>query len=178
VVLGAGFAGLWSALGAARKLDELGIPGDQVEVVAVNASRYHSIRVRNYEKNLNETLVPLADVLGPTGVNWIEGVVSGIDVKNATLTINTRTATESLEYDRLVFAPGSKLVHPAIPGLKAYRYTEVPASLGRAWAAKKELRCWGGKQGWDCCLHSDFESTRMTSAAPRFPLRHSRVTDD
>jgi NADH dehydrogenase len=122
VVLGAGFAGLWSALGAARKLDELGIPGDQVEVVAVNASRYHSIRVRNYEKNLNETLVPLADVLGPTGVNWIEGVVSGIDVKNATLTINTRTATESLEYDRLVFAPGSKLVHPAIPGLKEHAF--------------------------------------------------------
>ena len=25
VVLGAGFAGLWSAIGAARKLDELGI---------------------------------------------------------------------------------------------------------------------------------------------------------
>ena len=56
-VIGAGFAGLWSALGAARKLDELRIPSDQVEVVTVNGSNYHSIRVRNYEKNLDETLV-------------------------------------------------------------------------------------------------------------------------
>jgi NADH dehydrogenase len=122
VVLGAGFAGLWSALGAARKLDELGIPGDQVEVISVNARKNHSIRVRNYEKNLDETLVPLTDVLNPAGVNWIEGVVSRIDVRNATLTISTRTATESLEYDRLVFALGSKLVHPAIPGLAEHSF--------------------------------------------------------
>jgi NADH dehydrogenase len=29
VVLGAGFAGLWAAIGAARKLDELGIGPDR-----------------------------------------------------------------------------------------------------------------------------------------------------
>jgi NADH dehydrogenase FAD-containing subunit len=32
LVLGAGFAGLWSAVGAARALDEHGIGADQVEV--------------------------------------------------------------------------------------------------------------------------------------------------
>ncbi len=124
VVLGTGFAGLWSALGAARKLDELNIPGDQVEVVAVNTRAYHSIRVRNYEneKNLHETLVPLSDVLSPAGVHWIAGVVSGIDVKNAAVTIETHGATKSLEYDRLVFALGSKLVHPAIPGLPEHSF--------------------------------------------------------
>ena len=36
VVLGGGFAGLWSAVGAARKLDELGIQSDRIEVVLVD----------------------------------------------------------------------------------------------------------------------------------------------
>jgi NADH dehydrogenase len=122
VVIGAGFAGLWSALGAARKLDELRIPSDQVEVVTVNASNYHSIRVRNYEKNLDETLVPLSDVLAPAGVNWIEGVVSSVNVNKGNVTVSTQTGTKSLEYDRLVIAPGSKLVHPAIPGLAEHAF--------------------------------------------------------
>ena len=82
VVIGAGFAGLWSAVGAARKLDELRVPADQVEVVVINGTPYHSIRVRNYEQNLDETRVPLADVLGPIGVRLVEGDVSGIDSAN------------------------------------------------------------------------------------------------
>jgi glycine/D-amino acid oxidase-like deaminating enzyme len=52
VVLGAGFAGLWSVIGAARKLDELGIGPDRVEVTLVDRSAFHSIRVRNYEAAL------------------------------------------------------------------------------------------------------------------------------
>jgi len=32
LVLGAGFAGLWSAIGAARRLDQLGIGPDRIEV--------------------------------------------------------------------------------------------------------------------------------------------------
>ena len=49
LVLGGGFAGLWSAVGAARKLDELGLGSEAVEVTLVNRDAFHSIRVRNYE---------------------------------------------------------------------------------------------------------------------------------
>jgi NADH dehydrogenase len=122
VVLGAGFAGLWSAVGAARKLDELGIRSDQVEVVTVNAGKDHSIRVRNYEANLDATLVPLSDVLDPIGVKWIEGTVTGIDVTNRSVAISARNTIESLGYDRLVFALGSQLVHPPIPGLAEHAF--------------------------------------------------------
>ncbi len=52
VVLGGGFAGLWSAVGAARKLDELGVGPDEVTVTLVNRDAYHGIRVRNYETDL------------------------------------------------------------------------------------------------------------------------------
>ncbi len=122
VVLGAGFAGLWSAVGAARMLDELGLGRDQVDVVAVNTTRYHSIRVRNYEADLDATLVPLFDVFDPIGVNWMEGAATGIDVKNRTVAIRSRNGTGSLGYDRLVVALGSKLVRPPIPGLAEYAF--------------------------------------------------------
>jgi NADH:ubiquinone reductase (H+-translocating) len=52
VVLGGGFAGLWSAVGAARALDEFQIRRDDVIVMLVNRDGWHAIRVRNYEPDL------------------------------------------------------------------------------------------------------------------------------
>ncbi len=72
LVLGAGFAGLWSAVGAARKLDELGIGPDHVEVVVINRTAWHSIRVRHYEADLDGTRVRLGDVLDPIGVKHVD----------------------------------------------------------------------------------------------------------
>ncbi|MDH7795637.1 MULTISPECIES: FAD-dependent oxidoreductase [unclassified Beijerinckia] len=122
VVLGAGFAGLWSAVGAARKLDELGIARDEVEVVVINKTAFHSIRVRNYEAQLEETIVPLSEVLDPIGVRWIEGEVSNIDVDAKVVTVETHGGSTWLSFDRLVFALGSKLVRPAIKGLGSYAF--------------------------------------------------------
>src|SRR5271165_35929 len=80
VVLGAGFAGLWAAVGAARKLDELGIGPDRVAVTLVDRSAYHSIRVRNYEADLADTRVPLDDILRPIGVERVEAEVADVEV--------------------------------------------------------------------------------------------------
>jgi NADH dehydrogenase len=44
LVLGAGFAGLWSAVAAARRLDELGVSSGEVEILVVNRTAWHSIR--------------------------------------------------------------------------------------------------------------------------------------
>jgi len=52
LVLGGGFAGLWSAAGAARKLDEVGQGPEAADVTLVNRDAFHSIRVRNYEADL------------------------------------------------------------------------------------------------------------------------------
>jgi NADH dehydrogenase len=113
VVLGAGFAGLWAAIGAARALDERGIGPDRVAVTVVNATPFHSIRVRNYEADLAATRVRLADVLEPIGVSCMLGEVTGIDVATRTVTVSG----QSLTYDRLVFALGSRVARPPVPGL-------------------------------------------------------------
>src|SRR5262245_31273789 len=106
VVLGGGFAGLWSAVGAARKLDELG-HGPAAAVTLVNRDGYHCIRVRNYEADLSAVRVPLDDVLGPVGVRRLEGEVAGIDRTEQTVAVATASGQRTLPYDRLVFALGS-----------------------------------------------------------------------
>ena len=67
LVLGGGFAGLWSAVGAARNLDRLRYGPDTADLTLVNRDAFHSIRVRNYEADLSSVRVPLDDVLGPIG---------------------------------------------------------------------------------------------------------------
>src|SRR5262244_3379121 len=89
LVLGGGFAGLWSAVGAARKLDELRYGPDMAEVTLVNRDGYHGIRVRNYQADLSAVRVPLDDVLGPIGVRRVEGEVAGIDLTEQTVTVTT-----------------------------------------------------------------------------------------
>ena len=122
VVLGGGFAGLWSAVGAARKLDELQVAPDDVEVTLVNRDAYHSIRVRNYEADLTSARVALDDVLKPIGVKRVEGEVTAIDVGRQTVTVSSADAPQVLAYDRLVFALGSQLARPHIEGLAEHTF--------------------------------------------------------
>src|SRR5436853_3431105 len=65
LVLGAGFAGLWAAIGAARKLEEIGSRASDVEVLVVDRNPYHNVRVRNYEAELGDVTIALGEVLDP-----------------------------------------------------------------------------------------------------------------
>ena len=122
LVLGAGFAGLWSAVGAERALEERGIGPDRVEVTVVNATPWHSIRVRNYEADLSGTRVPLADVLDPIGVRSVVAEIVGLSVADRTVTCVTAGKPSQLAYDRMVFCLGSRLVRPPIPGLQEHGF--------------------------------------------------------
>jgi len=132
LVLGGGFAGLWSAAGAARALDEFGIGPEAVQVTVVNRDQWHSIRVRNYEPDLNSVRVPLAEVLDPIHVDLVTGEVVGIDFASRQVTYSTGAAHRSISYDRLVFALGSRLVRPDIPGLGEFAF-DVDTYDGAAW---------------------------------------------
>ena len=132
LVLGGGFAGLWSAVGAARALDEFGIGPEAVQVTVVNRDQWHSIRVRNYEPDLNSVRVPLAEVLDPIHVDLVTGEVVGIDFASRQVTYSTGAAHRSISYDRLVFALGSRLVRPDIPGLGEFAF-DVDTYDGAAW---------------------------------------------
>lgn len=119
LVLGSGFAGLWAALGAARRLDELGVPQGDVDVMVISSQPFHDIRVRNYEADLRPCRIPLQELLDPVGVGHVTAEVTGIDTTAAT--VSTADGA-TLGYDRLVVALGSRVVKPNLPGLAEFGY--------------------------------------------------------
>lgn len=135
VVLGSGFAGLWAALGAARRLDELGIAPDAIGVTMISSRPFHDIRVRNYEADLTPCRIPLRDILEPVGVSHIAAEVTAINPATRTVTYSGGSHT----YDRLVVALGSELVKPDISGLAEFGFDvdtfDSATTLGRHLAA-------------------------------------------
>lgn len=117
LVIGAGFAGLWAALGAARRIDELGATSS-VQVTVLSSQPFHDIRVRNYEADLRDCRIPLSAVLDPVGVGHVAATVTGIDVDAHTVA----TPDATVRYDRLVIATGSHVVKPDIPGLAEFGF--------------------------------------------------------
>ncbi|MFH0301541.1 FAD-dependent oxidoreductase [Bradyrhizobium sp. 31Argb] len=131
IVLGAGFAGLWAAIGAARKRDEIGRMAE-VEILVIDRNPYHNIRVRNYEVDLSKAAIPLAEVLDPIGVAHGVAEVQAIDAVKQQVSVVTRDGPEVLTYDRLVLALGSELARPAIPGLAANSF-DVDTYAAAVW---------------------------------------------
>ncbi|MCA1551009.1 FAD-dependent oxidoreductase [Bradyrhizobium sp. BRP19] len=122
VVLGAGFAGLWAAIGAARKREEIGASDRDVEIRLVDRNPYHNIRVRNYEADLAEVALPLPQLLDPIGVSHGLGEVEAADPARREISLVTSAGAETLHYDRLVLALGSAVMRPDIPGLAAHAF--------------------------------------------------------
>ena len=119
VVIGSGFAGLWAALGAARRLDELAVPAGTVDITVLSPKPFHDIRVRNYEADLSECRIPLADVLDPAGVAHVATDVTTIDTDVGSVSTSEGGA---YGYDRLVLASGSQVVKPVISGLREFGF--------------------------------------------------------
>ena len=122
VVIGSGFAGLWTALGAARRLDQLGVGADDVAVTVLSRLPFHDIRVRNYETDLRDCRLPLAAVLDPVGVRHLTATVTAIDTDARTVTADGAHGADIHGYDRLVLAAGSQVIRPDVPGLAEFGF--------------------------------------------------------
>lgn len=121
VVVGGGFAGLWSAVSAARTRASLDLD-DAAEIVLVAPTPFHDIRVRCYEADLTPLRVQLDDVLGPIGVRRLEGSITRIEPnENRVMVQPTGPSAPAypLSYDRLILAAGSAVTRPDVPGAAA-----------------------------------------------------------
>ncbi|KWW19094.1 MULTISPECIES: NAD(P)/FAD-dependent oxidoreductase [Peribacillus] len=123
VIIGGGFAGVWSAISAARQLHERQMERTEVEVVLINRDPYFGVRPRFYEQNPQNLRIPLSQVLDPVGVRFIEGEVGKIDTKGQKVSVHQKDEQMDLAYDRLVFAAGSQLVLPDLAGLRDYAFS-------------------------------------------------------
>jgi NADH:ubiquinone reductase (H+-translocating) len=122
LVIGAGFAGMWSALSAARLIDQHG--RTDIEVMLVAPEPHMHMRPRLYEKNAVSMKASLLDVFAATGVKFVQGTVEHVHVaRNEVDLIRGDGTRASLHYDRLVLAAGSRLFRPQIPGLVEHTFS-------------------------------------------------------
>ncbi|UWU94196.1 NAD(P)/FAD-dependent oxidoreductase [Bradyrhizobium sp. CB1015] len=139
VIIGAGFAGMYAALSAARLRDIQGVSPEELEIALVAPEPTLVVRPRLYERKPETLTAPLLDVLNAVDVNYVQGSAETIDTKSRTVQIATsKGPRKTLSYDRLVVATGSKLFRPKIPGLAEHGY--AVDSLDDAVALDKHLK--------------------------------------
>ncbi len=124
VIIGAGFAGMYAALSAARLRDLDGSSTEELEIAMVAPEPRLVVRPRLYEPNPETLTAPLDDVLRAIDVDYVQGTVETIDTRGRSVEIagnagNRRTLT----YDRLVLATGSRLFRPNVPGLAEHGFS-------------------------------------------------------
>src|SRR5882762_1017717 len=124
VIIGAGFAGMYAALSAARLRDIQGVSPEELEIALVAPEPTLVVRPRLYEPNPETLTAPLLDVLKAIDVVYVQGSAETIDTKSRVVQIATAKGTrKTLSYDRLVVATGSRLFRPSIPGLTEHGFS-------------------------------------------------------
>lgn len=124
VIIGAGFAGMYAALSAARLRDIEGVSPEALEIALVAPEPALVVRPRLYEPKPETLTAPLLDVLTAIDVVYVQGRAERIDTKSRAVEVVTaKGARETLPYDRLVLASGSQLFRPNIPGLAEYSFS-------------------------------------------------------
>ena len=124
VIIGAGFAGMYAALSAARLRDIEGVSPAKLEIALVAPEPTLVVRPRLYEPKPETLTAPLLDVLKAVEVAYVQGRAETIDTKARSVGIVTADAeNRTLPYDRLVVATGSRLFRPNIPGLAEHGFS-------------------------------------------------------
>lgn len=117
LIIGAGFAGLWSALSAFRQLDLNGSKGVEVTLLAPQAELH--VRPRFYEPDVHTLAAPLQALFDAVNVRFVQGTAYHIDEAARRVGYRTRSGTRcTLPYDRLIMACGSELERPDMDGIE------------------------------------------------------------
>ncbi|MGY2284926.1 NAD(P)/FAD-dependent oxidoreductase [Pseudomonas gingeri] len=142
LIVGAGFAGVWSALSAARQLDLNG-RSDDVRISVLAPQPELRIRPRFYEPDVHEMKASLVALFDATGIHFVEGQADRIDTATRRVEyLGTDGARAGLNYDRLVLATGSQVVRPKLEGVEhAFDVDSIEA----ACALEKHLKALGNQ---------------------------------
>ncbi|MFJ4454881.1 NAD(P)/FAD-dependent oxidoreductase [Pseudomonas sp. NPDC089392] len=121
LIIGAGFAGVWSALSAARLLDQAQRADLSISVLAPQPEL--RIRPRFYEADVHGMKAPLGDLFEAVGIHFIPGNASSIDTQGRSVSYtDAQGQPQQIGYDRLILAAGSQVARPAVPGLAEHTF--------------------------------------------------------
>lgn len=125
LVVGTGFAGMWSALSAMRLIDQNGErKATGIRVVVVSPEPTCVIRPRLYESDAGEMRASLDELFRVTGIQFVPGKVDTINPAQKNVSVIEPAGTRALlDYDRLILAAGSQLKRPNIPGLSQHAFS-------------------------------------------------------
>ncbi|KAJ6436662.1 hypothetical protein O9K51_10781 [Purpureocillium lavendulum] len=122
VIVGAGFAGVWSALSAKRLLNVKN--ATDIEVIVISPEPTLVIRPRLYEANASKMSHPLGDLFHSAGIKFVQGSVQNIYTEAHTVQIRSASGAQStVSYDRLILAAGSSVLRPqSVTGIEQYAF--------------------------------------------------------
>ncbi|MGE8060397.1 NAD(P)/FAD-dependent oxidoreductase [Pseudomonas sp. NPDC089547] len=121
LIIGAGFAGVWSALSAARLLDQA--QRDDLNISVLAPQPELRIRPRFYEADVHSLKAPVGELFDAVGVRFITGNAEAIDAENRSVSYTDANGQrQQIAYDRLILAAGSQVARPAIPGLAEHAF--------------------------------------------------------
>ncbi|EFQ32759.1 hypothetical protein CGRA01v4_09299 [Colletotrichum graminicola] len=123
VIIGAGFAGVWSALSAKRLLN-LNNQGGIIDIIVIAPEPYLVMRPRLYEPNASGFKHPLVALFEAVGVRFIQGTAETIDTQAHIVHVRYPAGVESaVPFDRLILAAGSSVVRPqSVDGLQQHAF--------------------------------------------------------
>ncbi|GJC82694.1 NADH dehydrogenase-like protein MT1860 [Colletotrichum liriopes] len=123
VIIGAGFAGVWSAL-SAKRLTNLTDQGGIINIIVIAPEPYLVIRPRLYESNASSMKHPLMTLFESAGVQFLQGTAETIDAQAHIVHVRSPAGIESdVSFDRLILAAGSSVVRPQnVTGLQQHAF--------------------------------------------------------
>jgi NADH:quinone reductase (non-electrogenic) len=123
LIVGAGFAGMYAAISAARLRHLQGVSPDDLEIALISPEPFLVIRPRLYEPKPETMRAPLAELFQQMDVRYVQGSVETIDSASALVSfVGPEGKLETLDYDRLVLAAGSRGFRPNVPGLAEHAF--------------------------------------------------------
>jgi NADH dehydrogenase len=119
IIIGAGFAGMYAAIAAAKLRHDQGVSPDALRIAVVSPEPHLVIRPRLYEQKPETMAAPLTDLFDALDIDYIQGRAETIDTAaNMVTVVDAGGKASTHAYDRLVLAAGSDLFRPAIPGIE------------------------------------------------------------
>lgn len=120
VVLGAGYAGLMTALRLAKKTRR-----DNTAITLVNATDTFVERIRNQQLATNQSLKShsITRMIRGMGITFVQGRVTALDPDAQHVTVTMAGGIQQMGYDYLVYALGSVVDRDSVPGVRDHAYT-------------------------------------------------------
>lgn len=121
LIVGAGFAGMWAALSAARLAEKNQQQAIDITVIAPQPEL--RVRPRFYESDVPSLVAPLQPLFDATGIRFLRSSVSQIHPADKTVTwTGSNGESHTQNWDRLVLASGSHVNRAMVTGAAQHAF--------------------------------------------------------